>query len=93
VNSQDLGGLTPLSGAAQRGHVPIVKMLLATSDINVNAAGSNRSLRRHPLAVAADSGHAEVVGYMWPVCHVLCMPMSPLRVLDELVYARGMEQL
>jgi hypothetical protein len=66
-------------------------MLLATPDINVNAAGS--IFARAPLAVAADSGHAEVVGYMWPVCHVLCMPMSPLRVLDELLYARGMEQL
>ncbi|GAA88079.1 hypothetical protein AKAW_06193 [Aspergillus luchuensis IFO 4308] len=52
-------GRTPLSWAAEAGFVPVVKLLLATGKVDVDARDSNYG--RTPLSWAAGAGHAEIV--------------------------------
>ncbi|KAI2994347.1 hypothetical protein CBS147346_10545 [Aspergillus niger] len=49
---------TPLSWAAERGHVAVVKLLLAAEEVDID---SRNSIGRSPLSLAAQNGHDEVV--------------------------------
>ncbi len=59
VNAADEDGLTVLAVAAQKGHTYIVRMLLATPGINVDA--TNNIHGSTALMFAAQNGHTETV--------------------------------
>ncbi|KAL3254416.1 hypothetical protein ABHI18_008950 [Aspergillus niger] len=59
LNSKDSDyDQTPLSWAAERGHVAVVKLLLAAEEVDID---SRNSIGRSPLSLAAQNGHDEVV--------------------------------
>ncbi|KAH0536220.1 hypothetical protein FGG08_006887 [Glutinoglossum americanum] len=59
VNRKDGDGRTPLSWAAERGHLEITKLLVGReSVVDVNNKGRNG---RTPLSWAAEGGHPEIV--------------------------------
>ncbi|RYP13405.1 hypothetical protein DL767_010763 [Monosporascus sp. MG133] len=53
------GKRTPLVAASDEGHVDVVRLLLATSKIDVNSKDSESG--RTPLMAASDKGHVDVV--------------------------------
>lgn len=59
ARTQDTIRATPLLAAANRGHVAVVKLLLAQKGVQVDA--SDALLGRTPLMCAAANGHGEVV--------------------------------
>lgn len=56
VNLANLEGRTPLHAAADRGHLPVVKLLLQHGAA-VNAQDNNR---KTPLQLAMANGHVDV---------------------------------
>lgn len=60
LNSKDESGSTPLHGAAEHGHIALVKLLLEKG-ADLNAGDNEDSL---PLHVAALGGHKEIVDFL-----------------------------
>ena len=58
VNAADRERSTPLHAASYKGHIEVVKALLAVDGVDVNAASS---MRITPLHVASLRGHLAVV--------------------------------
>jgi hypothetical protein len=58
VNIRNARGQTPLHIAAQQGHVGIVRLLLSSKHIDVNAQDRCRAT---PLYLASENGHVMVV--------------------------------
>jgi ankyrin repeat protein len=56
-------GSTPLSLAAERGHLPVVKLLCRQQDIKVDINAVDE-FGRTPLFLAAKNGYAEIVEYL-----------------------------
>lgn len=58
MNIQNARGQTPLHIAAQKGDISIVRLLLDSKTVNVNAQDSSGAT---PLHLASENGHIEVV--------------------------------
>ncbi|EGO02939.1 hypothetical protein SERLA73DRAFT_176416 [Serpula lacrymans var. lacrymans S7.3] len=58
VNSKNDYGFTPLSSAVNKGHVEIVKLVLARDGVDVN---SEDNCGRTPLSSAVYKGHMEII--------------------------------
>jgi hypothetical protein len=59
VDAKDDNGWTPLSWAAERGHEAVVKLLLGTGKVDVDAKDEEYGWT--PLSLAAENGHEAVV--------------------------------
>ncbi|PVH91260.1 putative ankyrin repeat-containing protein, partial [Periconia macrospinosa] len=59
IDSNDSGGLTPLSWAAENGHVEMVKLLLDTGKVDIEFVDTYYGWT--PLSWAARAGHVKVV--------------------------------
>ena len=62
VNAQDRDGLSSLLFAAWKGHIDVVRVLLAAPDVDVNLAMGGG--RRTALSMARHQGHAAVVALL-----------------------------
>lgn len=68
VNAQDEHGLTALLLASNRGHEPIVRLLLSHPDININALTGSRQYT--PLMYAVMGGYENIVRLILQKSHV-----------------------
>lgn len=57
-NNKDIYGRTPLSWAAENGHVPVVEQLIATGQVEIDPEDK---CGKTPLTLAAKEGHTAVV--------------------------------
>jgi hypothetical protein len=57
-DKKDIWGTTPLWHAASKGHIDVVRVLLGTNAVDVNAESVSQ---RTPLFWSAASGHVEIV--------------------------------
>ncbi|KAK5990811.1 Ankyrin-R-like protein [Cladobotryum mycophilum] len=61
VNTRCQNGKTPLSYAAEEGHMAIIRMLLQAAKVNIDTAAQSG---RTPLSYAAENGHEEIVSLL-----------------------------